>query len=95
MRVWDNGAWSEPLRVSESPANDWEPQVAGGPDGQAHIVWDGYHDGNCDVFYRSYSNLGLGQVEQVTSSARFQAHANVAVDLGGTPWLAWDESGVN
>lgn len=95
MRVWNDGSWAEPLRVSESPANDWEPQVAAGPDGQAHIVWDGYHNGNYDIFYRSYSKAGLDEVEQVTSSARFQAHANVVVDLGGTLWLAWDESGVN
>ena len=94
MRVWD-GSWGDPLQVSESPANDWEPQVAGGPDGQAHIVWDGYHDGNYDVFYRSYANGRLGDIEQVTSSPRFQAHANVAVAPDGTPWLAWDESGPN
>ena len=94
MRVWD-GSWNDAMRVSQSPANDWEPQVAGGPDGQAHIAWDSYHAGNYDVFYRSYSNGSLGEIEQVTSSPRFQAHANVAVAADGTPWLAWDESGVN
>ena len=94
MRAWD-GSWGEPLQVSDSPANDWEPQVAGGPDGQAHVVWDGYHEGNYDVFYRSYAGGKLGDIEQVTSSARFQAHANVAVAPDGTPWLAWNESGTN
>ncbi len=95
MRRWDGTSWSEPTRVSESAANDWEPQVAGGPEGQAHIVWDSYHDGNYDIFYRSYANGSLGDIEQVTSSPRFQAHANVAVDPVGTPWLAWNESGTN
>ena len=94
MRVWD-GSWGDPMRVSESQANDWEPQVAGGPDGQLHVVWDSYHGGNYDVFYRSYAGGSLGEIEQVTSSPRFQAHANVAVAPDGTPWLAWDESGVN
>ena len=94
MRVWD-GSWSDPMQVSDSPANDWEPQVAGGPDGQAHIAWDGYHNGNYDIFYRSFANGVLGEIEQVTSSPRFQAHANVAVGPDGAPWLAWDESGVN
>ena len=94
MRVWD-GSWGNAMRVSESPANDWEPQVAGGPNGQAHIVWDSYDAGNYDVFYRSYANGSLGEIEQVTSSPRFQAHANVAVAPDGTPWLAWDESGTN
>ena len=93
-RVWD-GAWSDSLQVSDSPANDWEPQVAGGPDGAAHIVWDSYHSGNYDVYYRRYADGALGEIEPVTSSPRFQAHANVAVAPDGTPWLAWDESGVN
>lgn len=95
LRVWENGNWGEPLRVSESPANDWEPQVAGGPDGSAHIAWDSYHAGNYDIFYRHYSGGSLGAVEQVTQSPRFQAHANVAVSPEGVPWLAWDESGAN
>ena len=95
LRVYENGSWGDPLRVSESPANDWEPQVAAGPDGAAHIVWDGYDAGNYDVFYRAYANGKLGEIEQVTRGERFQAHANVAVDNSGAPWLAWDESGVN
>ncbi len=95
MRVWDGSTWGDQMRVSESPANDWEPQVAGGAEGQAHIVWDSYHDGNYDIFYRSYADGALGDIEQVTSSPQFQAHANVAVAPDGTPWLAWDESGAN
>ncbi len=94
LRIWD-GSWRAPLQVSDSPANDWEPQVAGGPDGQVHVAWDSYHAGNYDIFYRAYTTRGLGEIEQVTSSPRFQAHANVAVAPDGTPWLAWDESGVN
>ncbi len=95
MRLWDGTTWSDPMQVSASGANDWEPQVAGGPEGQAHIVWDSYHNGNYDIFYRSYANGALGEIEQVTSSPRFQAHANVAVAPDGVPWLAWDESGTN
>ena len=95
MRVWDGSTWGDPMQVSESPANDWEPQIAGGSEGQFHVVWDSYHDGNYDIFYRSYANGSLGTIEQVTSSPRFQAHANVAVAPDGTPWLAWDESGAN
>ncbi len=94
MRAWD-GEWGAATQVSESPANDWEPQVSGGPADDAHIVWDSYHAGNYDIFYGRYSGSGLGDIEQVTSSARFQAHANVAVAPDGTPWLAWDESGTN
>src|SRR5262249_53680900 len=34
-------------------------------------------------------------LRRLTSSPRFQAHAAVAVDPQGRPWVAWDESGVN
>ena len=95
MRVWSGSSWGDPIRVSDSPANDWEPHVASGAEGQVHIVWDGYHNGNYDIFYRHYAGGSLGYVEQVTRSPRFQAHANVAVDPEGTPWIAWDESGPN
>ncbi len=95
MRVWDGSSWGDPMQVSESAANDWEPQVAGGPDGSAYVVWDSYHAGNYDVFFRPYENGSLGHIEQVTESPRFQAHASVAVSPDGIPWLAWDESGTN
>ncbi len=95
LRSFANGKWSDQMRVSESMANDWEPQVAGGANGAAYVAWDSYEMGNYDVFFRAFENGKLGPVQAVTSSKRFQAHASVAVDAEGRPWLAWDESGAN
>ena len=95
MKRLSGGTWSEEIRVSESPANDWEPAVAGGPNGSAFIGWDSYDKGNYDIYFRAFENGKLGPVREVTSSARFQAHASVAVDPQGRPWVAWDESGAN
>jgi uncharacterized protein DUF3604 len=95
LRSYSNGKWSDELQVSTSPANDWEPFVAGGRGSTAHIVWDGYHSGNYDVFFRALENGQLADIQQVTDSEKFQAHANVAVDSQGRPWVAWDESGPN
>ncbi len=94
-RSFSDGKWTNETKFSESPANDWEPQVAGGPKGSAYVVWDSYHSGNYDVFFRAYEGGELGPVQQLTDSERFQAHASVAVDGQGRPWVAWDESGVN
>ena len=69
--------------------------MAAGRDGSAYVAWDGYDKGNYDVFFRSYKSGTLGDLQAVTSNARFQAHASVAVDPNGNPWLAWDESGAN
>jgi len=95
LRSFSSGKWSDEMRVSESMANDWEPQVAGGANGAAYVAWDSYDQGNYDVFFRAFENGKLGPVRPVTSSKRFQAHASVAVDAEGRPWLAWDESGAN
>jgi hypothetical protein len=95
LRVRGHDAWSPEVRVSESAANDWEPDIAAGPDSTAHIAWDTYDRGNYDVWFRSWHNGALGPLRHVTTSPRFQAHAAVAVDNQGRPWVAWDESGVN
>jgi hypothetical protein len=95
LRALAQGAWSGEIRVSESPANDWEPAVAAGPDGAAYIAWDTYDKGNYDVQFRSYQNGKLSALQPLTSSPKFQAHATIAVDGRGQPWVGWDESGVN
>ena len=94
-RRWNAEGWSPEAQLSDSPANDWEPFVAGGKGGAAYVVWDGYEDGNYDVFFRDFDGNDLGPVRRVTKSPRFQAHATVAVDAQGRPWVAWDESGTN
>ena len=95
LRVFRAGSWSDEMRVSESPANDWEPAVAAGADGSAYIAWDSYDKGDYDIAFRAYENGKLTPLELITSSPRYQAHAAVAVDGRGRPWVAWDESGVN
>jgi hypothetical protein len=95
LRAFSNGTWSNEMRVSESPANDWEPAVAAGPDGAAYIAWDTYDKGNYDVQFRAFQNGKLEPLRPLTTSPRFQAHASVAIDGRGLPWVAWDESGVN
>jgi hypothetical protein len=95
LRAFSQGSWSREIRVSESPANDWEPAVAAGSDGTAYVVWDSYDKGNYDVHFRSYQKGDFSPVRAVTTSPYFQAHASVAVDLQNRPWVAWDESGIN
>jgi hypothetical protein len=95
LKAFQNGAWSDEVKVSESPANDWEPAIAAGPDGTAYIAWDTYDQGNYDVCFRSWRQGSLSVLRRVTSGPQFQAHTSVAVDNQGRPWVAWDESGVN
>jgi hypothetical protein len=95
MRAWRAGRWGPELKLSESRANDWEPAIAAGADGTAHVVWDSYDRGNYDIHYRSAKDGSVSELARITSGPRFQAHASVAVDPQGRPWIAWNESGVN
>jgi hypothetical protein len=89
------GSWSQEARLSDSPANDWEPSVAMGADGAVHAAWDTYARGNYDVQFRTWRDGNLSAVQNVTGSPNFQAHASVAVDRENRPWVAWNEGGVN
>ena len=53
------------MRISESPANDWEPTVAAGKNGQALVAWDSYDQGNYDIFARSIRDGRLGDIEAI------------------------------
>ena len=92
---WDGERWSEPLRVSESEANDWAPSIAAAPDGAVWIAWDAYEAGNYDVFLRAIRNGRLKPAIQVTHGLTFDAHASVAVDPQNRVWVAWAEGGPN
>ena len=87
-------AWSEPQDISGPGA--WSPDGAVDENGNFYAAWDSYRSGNYDIYTRRIDSAGLlGPIQQVTQSARFQAHPSVAVDLSGRPWIAWDEGGVN
>jgi hypothetical protein len=87
--------WSSPIKVTEHPANDWEPSVAVNSRGEAAIAWDSYRHGNYDVFLRRFSDGELGPLERVTASDDFQAHVSLAYDHRDRLWMAWDNGGPN
>jgi hypothetical protein len=90
-----NGTWQGETAVSENTRNAWEPALATDSKGRAHFAWDAYDDGNYNIYYRQYDGQKLTPVRQLTSSARFQAHASIACDKADRPWISWDEGGAN
>ncbi|MBV9468148.1 MAG: hypothetical protein JOZ57_02750, partial [Abitibacteriaceae bacterium] len=84
--------WAGPTLVSNSPRNDWEPQLACAGDGTVWIAWDTYDKGDYDVRLRSYSRGQLGNVINVTDSPRFEARPSIVCDPQNRVWLAWEEA---
>ncbi|MEO7144492.1 MAG: hypothetical protein ABI165_13420, partial [Bryobacteraceae bacterium] len=92
--AFEGSKWSAPQRVGGPSV--WSPDGAVDRQGNLYVAWDSYVNGNYDIFFRRIGAAGTADaVEQVTHTPRFEAHASVAVDAQGRPWLAWDESGSN
>lgn len=86
--------WSEAREISGVSA--WMPDGALDSKGNLWVAWDSYRNGNYDIYVRRVSADGTpGDEQQLTKSARFQAHASVAIDKRDRVWVAWDESGAN
>jgi len=89
-----SAGWSQPLRAGGPSV--WSPDAAYDREGNLHVAWDSYQNGNYDIFYRRLAADGTpGAVEQITKSPGFDAHPSLAIDGQGRPWLAWDQSGAN
>jgi hypothetical protein len=89
---------AEPLNVSQSPADDWEPAICSTPDGRLVIAWDTYRNGSYDVYLREFAAdadgglKALGPPRPVAATARREAHATLAADSRNRVWIAWDTS---
>lgn len=93
-RYWHpQRGWQAVQRLSQSPANDWEPQVAAGPGGRIWVAWDTYERGNYDLCLRMAEKGTWGPVRLLTDSPAFEVRPSLAVDPQGRLWLAWDQSG--
>ncbi len=96
-RCCDEQGWREPIRVSASSANDWNPVVtADTKEDRVWVGWDTYHEDNYRVQVRSITGgreAVLGDVLTPEKSPLFQAHVSLACDKDGRLWAAWDEAG--
>jgi hypothetical protein len=96
-RCADGDGWHNPLRVSESKANDWNPSIAADPkEDRVWVGWDTYDPGSYSIRIRSLSGgpkPNLGEILSPEKNGLFGAHASLACDRNGRLWAAWDESG--
>ncbi len=87
--------WGGEVKVSTSPANDWEPDIVSDSKGRAWISWDSYHGGNYDVFLASFDGSDASEPIAITSDEKASFHTSVAVDGNDRIWVVWDEAAKN
>ncbi|HEV3205179.1 MAG TPA: CehA/McbA family metallohydrolase [Gemmataceae bacterium] len=96
-RCADGDGWHEPVQVSTSKANDWNPAVTADPsEDRVWIGWDTYENGNYNIRVRSIAGGPKplpGEILKPEETPLFNAHVNLACDKAGRLWAAWDESG--
>ncbi len=86
--------FSEPARVSEFKANEWDPSIAADKNGNVTVAWDTYEKGDYDVYLRTRAADGkLGDVTAVAATNNFEVRPSLAYDHDGQLWVAWEQSG--
>ncbi|HTM50375.1 MAG TPA: hypothetical protein VL285_16895 [Bryobacteraceae bacterium] len=95
LRSSAGGKWSNEVKLSESPANDWNPSIGVDRAGTVWVAWDSYDTGAYNIFLRGVKNGSPGELLRVTNSTRFHAHPSLAVDAQDRVWIAYDEAPEN
>ena len=49
----DRQARAPPVKISDTPANEWAPAIAADSSGRVHVAFDTYQAGNYDVLLRT------------------------------------------
>ena len=73
-----------PLKISDTPANEWAPAIAADKSGRIHVAFDSYQAGNYDVLLRTREADGtLSPAITVAGTPLFEARPSVAADPAG------------
>lgn len=91
------GAWSEPIRLSDSVSDVYQTRV--GRDGDPNsklpgdvgvwVVWSNQVAGNFDLYGRRFDGNQWARVERLTEASGPDIHHVMATDSKGQLWLVW------
>lgn len=87
--------WDEvPLKVSETNANCYSPDITIGPDNELFITWHDLREKGSRIFYREYSTKNREFLAENKLSAKQSPGRNsVAIGSGKRLLVFWDEAG--
>jgi hypothetical protein len=89
-RFFEQDHWGPLHRLTSAPEGDFYHAVARAGDGSIHVVWQGFRDGQSDIFHIRYDGDRWSQPRQISTSAGNDWTPAVAVDSGGSVHIAWD-----
>ncbi len=87
------GAWSDPYRLStQSGYDQYDPKIAVGPDGSAHVVWYGYDAGGdyYQVYYAGNSGGAWSAPVRLSTNLQYdQYDPQIRVGPEGKAHVVW------
>jgi hypothetical protein len=85
------GRRGQPLDVTEAGLDIWRPAVAVAGDGSVVVVWSELHDGNWDLYSRSYQpgRQTWSDRKRLTTNPSTDADPVLATASDGRVWMAW------
>jgi hypothetical protein len=86
-------AFDAPLRLTNDPRDQCNPDLAIGPDGSVYVVWQDDRSGNWDIYAAVGSGDKFSREVQVTNSNKNESNPSIGVD-GLSPacvWVAWED----
>ena len=89
-RWFDGEHWGRLERLTSAPEGDFNHQIARGPDGTLHLVWQGFREGQSDIFYMSYDGKAWSQERRISTSEANDWTPAVTVGSNGAVQVAWD-----
>jgi len=95
-RYLDGIGWGNQKRLSYNPAVSGNPSVAVDGDGNLHMVWEDFRDGNDEIYYREITNLegpGWDPIEtRLTVDGSTSWDPSVAADRRGNVHVVWADN---
>ncbi len=89
-RWFDGRRWGPLEKLTSDKEGDFNQDVARGPDGKLHLVWQSFREGQSDIFYLSQDGRGWSREVRVSESPSNDWSPSVAVDSCGRVFVAWD-----
>lgn len=90
---WFDGAkqeWGPLERLTSNPLPDINPRVWSDGKGKAALVWQGFRGKYSSIFFREFDGAKWLPELQVTRHAANDWEPAVALDAGGSAWIAYD-----
>ena len=82
-------SWTEPVRVTEKPGDNFKTAIAQDAAGRIWVVWSAQVNGNWDLYARSFDGSRWSSIERLTADPGPDLFHRLIADAQGNLYLAW------